>query len=89
MKKHALRESLRELRQALHEPESVDEGSKALLLQLHDEIESLLELTHDTPERREEAVEGLQANLGRFETEHPQLAAAIGRVSELLAGLGF
>ena len=84
-----LRNTLEELQDALEEPESVDEESRALLGELMRDIQALLERP---PEEREQESPSLLERLAevkeQFEDSHPSLTAAVNRVANALSNLG-
>jgi len=87
------KERLRTLLQSIHSTggsiEDVDLEERQLLLQLHDDIETLLELSSEAPiEHKEEVQSGLSAAMKRLEHKHPTLTRSIGHIAELLSGIG-
>lgn len=87
------KDRIRVLLQSLHASggnlEDVDLEDRRLLLQLHDDIETLLELSSEAPAaHREEVRSGLSGAIDRLEKNHPQLTRSIGHIAELLSGLG-
>jgi hypothetical protein len=89
MEKQRLSQTLEQLRAELSQAERVDPETLAELRRLTDDIQRKLadreELTSDEVEP---ASSGLKDQLLKFEAEHPQLAAAIGRVADALAAMG-
>ncbi len=87
------KDRIRVLLQSLHASggnlEDVDLEDRRLLMQLHDDIETLLELSSEAPAtHREEVRSGLSGAIDRLEKNHPQLTRSIGHIAELLSGLG-
>jgi hypothetical protein len=69
--------------------EDVDVEDRRLLLQLHDDIENLLEMSSEVPvDHREDVQSGLAGAMKRLEGEHPVLTRSIGHIAELLSGIG-
>ncbi|RMF15260.1 MAG: DUF4404 family protein [Candidatus Dadabacteria bacterium] len=75
---------LAELREALEQPTPLDESTRDELQALAAEIESRLE--NDSED--ETLVDRVEETLERFEGEHPQLVALLGRLADLLNSLG-
>ena len=87
------KERIRSLLQAVHsaagEQDQIDLEDRTLLMQLHDDIETLLELSSEAPvTHREEVRTGLSGAIDRLEKNHPKLTRSIGPIAELLSGLG-
>ena len=90
MEKQQLLQTLEELRAELSLAKSVDPETLAQLEQLTKDIQRVM---HDrekiTPEDVGPDSNGLKDLLLKFEAEHPQLSASIGRVADALAAMGF
>jgi hypothetical protein len=89
MEKERLQATVKQLHDELAQAEGVDPETIARLQTLTAEMERALEKgdTH-RPEVQSRA-KGLKDLLLEYEAEHPQLAAAIGRVADALAAMGF
>lgn len=84
---------IRTLLQSIHASggnlEDVDLEDRQLLLQLHDDIETLLELSSEVPaQQREEVETGLSGALERLREDHPVLTRSLGHIAGLLSGIG-
>ena len=90
MEKQRLLQTLEELRAELLLAKSVDPETMAQLEQLTKDIQHAV---HQGERRTEPEVEpatsGLNDLLLKFEADHPQLSASIGRVADALAAMGF
>ena len=90
MEKQRLLQTLEELRAELALAKSVDPETMAQLEQLTKDIQRVV---HEKDEIAADKVDpdssGLKALLLKFEAEHPQLSASIGRVADALAAMGF
>jgi len=87
------KDRIRTLLQSIHASggnlEDVDLEDRQLLLQLHDDIEALLELSSEAPmERKDDVRTGLSGAMERLEKNHPRLTRSIGHIAELLSGMG-
>jgi hypothetical protein len=87
------KDRIRTLLQSIHASggnlDDVDLEDRRLLLQLHDDIEALLELSSEVPvEHKEEVQTGLSGAMDRLEEKHPVLTRSIGHIAELLSGMG-
>lgn len=82
-----LRDDLRRLHQELSEAGSLEPGDRALLVDVLNDIETLLERGGDAGES-EGLLDRLRATMGRFEEQHPALTSAVGRIADALAALG-
>ncbi len=89
MDKDRLLHTLEELRAEVAQTESVDPDTLALLenamLDLQQELDK-----HGAkrPENLEPASSGLKDALLKFESEHPKLSVAVGKVADALAAMG-
>jgi ElaB/YqjD/DUF883 family membrane-anchored ribosome-binding protein len=89
MDKARIRTLLRSIHQSGGHLDDVDLEDRQLLQQLHDDIETLLELSSEVPAgHREEVRSGLSGAMDRLEENHPRLTRSIGHIAELLSGLG-
>jgi hypothetical protein len=89
MKKERLQATLKQLHDELAQAEGVDPETLARLRTLSDDIQHAIDEREDAPtEEVESSASGLKDLLLRFEAEHPQTAAAIGRVADALAAMG-
>jgi hypothetical protein len=87
------KDRIRTLLQSIHSSggnlEDVDLEDRRLLLQLHDDIETLLELSSEAPlEHKEDIQTGLAGVMERLEKQHPTLTRSIGHIAKLLSGMG-
>jgi hypothetical protein len=90
MAKQRLLETLQELRAELSSAEDVDQDTLARLDQLTQDIERQAKRGDEAVARTVEPESGgLKEMLLKFEADHPQLAASIGRVADALAAMGF
>jgi hypothetical protein len=89
MDKQRLLQTLDELRAEVSQTESVDPETLSLLESKMRELQRELE-KHGA--KRMEAIEpaagGLKDALLKFESEHPQLSVAVGKVADALAAIG-
>ncbi len=81
----ALRDDLEKLRRELQHGPALDADTRALLAGLAHEIEEAIERSgvaeHTLGDR-------LRAATERFEESHPSLTAVVGRLADLLSGVG-
>lgn len=81
----ALREDLEKLRRELHEGPELDAETREVLAGLAHEIEEVIERSggaeHTLGERLRVATE-------HFEESHPALTAVVGRLADMLSGVG-
>jgi hypothetical protein len=90
MDKTQLAQTLRRLHGELSQTERVDPETLALLRTLTDDIDRLLEKRGETSSADVEPVTtGLRDLVRKFEAEHPDLSASVGRVADALAAMGF
>ena len=87
------KDRIRMLLQSIHASgghlDDVDLVDRQLLMQLHDDIETLLEMSAEAPTaHREEVRTGLSGAIDQLEADHPVLTRTIGHIAELLSGLG-
>jgi hypothetical protein len=89
MDKQRLQEMLSRLHGELSETEDVDPETVAMLERVTDDIERLLEKSGKTTAADMEPVSGrLQDLVLKFEGDHPQLSALVGKVADALAAIG-
>jgi len=89
-KRPELRERLQKLHEELENTDSVDVDARELLGELLADIRSLLDRSSDedaahTPDSLSER---LEAATREWETSHPTLSAAVGRVMDTLSNMG-
>lgn len=89
MEKKHLQESLNALHGELSDREAIDDKTRALLQALAKDIDRLLDdSTENTPEDFEPVSDQVQNLVLKFETEHPELTAALNRIASALANMG-
>jgi hypothetical protein len=87
--KDALKELLSTIRSEMDNPDRVDLEAQDLLMNLHDDIELLLDLSSEAQETDRGPVAAAASTfLERFEVDHPALTRSMNRVLNLLAGSG-
>ena len=90
MEKQRLLQTLEELRAELSLAKSVDPETMAQLEQLTKDIQRAVHQGEpSTAAEVEPDSSGLKDLLLKFEADHPQLSASIGRVADALAAMGF
>jgi hypothetical protein len=90
MEKQRLLETLDALRAEVAQASEVDPEMLAELRRLTDDIRKNIDDELPTAAGDEEqSPHGLKDLLLRFEADHPQLSAAIGKVADALAAMGF
>jgi Domain of unknown function (DUF4404) len=87
MQKEQLQATLRRLHDELTKTEGVDPDTLARLRTITDEMQRALDERDDLADV-ESSASGLKALLLKFEAEHPQMSANIGRVADALAAMG-
>ncbi|TVS16986.1 MAG: DUF4404 family protein [Gammaproteobacteria bacterium] len=86
MSSSRLREQLEAIRRELADSDSVDAGNRALLEQVAEDIERVLD---DEDETTPDTVRGRMKKAAvDFEAEHPRLARVVNEVVEALARMG-
>ena len=89
MQKHELQETLAKLHGELSDQEKIDDATRQLLKKFADDINRLLDddatTSTDDVEPLSEQVQDLVL---KFETDHPQLTAALNQVASALANMG-
>ena len=89
MDKERIRSLLQSVHSAAGEQDQIDLEDRTLLMQLHDDIETLLELSSEAPAIQHEEVQtGLAGAMKQLERSHPSVAATIGHLAKLLSGVG-
>jgi len=85
-----LREHLQALQKELANTDAVDGDARELLERLLADIQSILDRSEEEedPQSRGSLVERLENATREWETSHPTLATAIGRVMDTLANMG-
>jgi hypothetical protein len=83
-----LRESLIELRRHMDDPDSLDEEARQMLADLHDRIESTLDMTQEAAPARAEAATTATSASAEFAVSYPRLSTALERIAETLSGIG-
>ena len=81
-----LREHLAKLRAELHEGPALDEETRRQLAALAHEIEEVVERSGDA--QGSGLGDRLRAATERFEESHPSLTAVVGRIADMLSGVG-
>lgn len=87
MEKQNLKEQLDRLQSELDQTEQLDDDARQRLLELHEDIERLLERQAGGDEYHRFKSK-LQDAYAHFEVTHPNLSGAITRVIEGLAAMG-
>ncbi len=87
MQKEQLQATLRRLHDELSRTEGVEPDTLARLRTITDEMQRALDERED-PADVESSASGLKSLLLKFESEHPQMSDAIGRVADALAAMG-
>jgi hypothetical protein len=88
MREQHLRQMLEQLHTELQRADTIDDRSRELLRSVLGDIEDLLERKQKRGTQPESIIQQLREVVRAFETTHPSLTSAIGRVAEALAGLG-
>ena len=88
MREQHLRQTLEQLRSELQRADTIDDRSRELLRSVLGDIEDLLERKQKRGTEPESIIEQLREAVRAFETTHPTLTSAIGRVADALAGIG-
>jgi hypothetical protein len=89
MEKKRLLESLDALRAEVARSQQVDPQMLAELRRLTDEIRQSPAEPIVSAEISDDDSHGLKDLLLRFEADHPQLSASVGKVADALAAMGF
>ncbi len=89
MPKKELLEKLAKVHSELADADSIDDDTRQRLSKLTDEIQQLLEKDEsESADETEPLREQVHDVMLQFETEHPQLTAALNRVATALSNLG-
>ena len=89
MQKRQLQEILAKLHGELSDQEKIDDATRQLLKKFADDINRLLDDAATTSADDVEPLsEQVQDLVLKFETDHPQLTAALNQVASALANLG-
>jgi len=87
MEQRNLREQLDQLHRELEQSDQIDEASRQRLIELHEDIERLLERQAGGDEYHR-FMSKLQDAYSHFEVSHPRISGAITRVMDGLAAMG-
>lgn len=89
MEKQRLLQTLEELRKEVEKAQSVDPETLALLETAMGRLQRELDKHGEKqPEKIEPAAGSLKDALLKFESEHPNLSVAVGKVADALAAMG-
>lgn len=89
MDKNRVLDALHTLKAELSGANTLDDASRESLLAITADIHRQLESGRSLPPEEEESIAGrLQDSILEFETEHPQVTAAVNQVAAALANLG-
>jgi ElaB/YqjD/DUF883 family membrane-anchored ribosome-binding protein len=89
MQKHELQETLAKLHGELSDQEKIDDATRQLLKKFADDINRLLDdVATTSADDVEPLSEQVQDLVLKFETDHPQLTAALNQVASALANMG-
>jgi hypothetical protein len=88
MREKHLRQMLEQLHTELQHADTIDDRSRELLRSVLGDIEDLLERNQKRGTEPESIIEQLREAVRAFETTHPTLTSAIGRVADALAAIG-
>jgi hypothetical protein len=89
MDKNRVLDALHTLQAELSGANTLDDASRQSLLAVVADIHRQLEAGGDVPSEESESLGGrLQDSILEFETEHPQVTAAVNQVAAALANLG-
>jgi hypothetical protein len=89
MEKEQLLRSLDALRTEVAQASEIDPEMLSELRRLTDAMRQSLDDEEPTTDTTEQASHGLKDLLLKFESDHPQLSAAVGKVADALAAMGF
>jgi len=90
MQRRELVDTLSDLHGQLSGTAEVDSETLELLRKLTTDIDRLLDKKRAvTAEEAEPVTSGIKNLLLKFEADHPQLSAAVGKVADALAAVGF
>jgi hypothetical protein len=88
MHKEQLQDTLRRLYDELSQTQGVEPETLAHLRTLTRDMQQALEKREEETSKVESSATGLRSLLLKFEAEHPQLSATVGRVADALAAMG-
>ena len=88
MREQHLRQMLEQLHTELQRTDAIDDRSREMLRSVLGDIEDLLERKEKRGTPPESITDRLREAVRAFETTHPTLTDAIGRVADALAGIG-
>lgn len=89
MQKHQLQETLAKLHGELSDQEKIDDATRQLLKKFADDINRLLDVDDVTAaDDVDPPSEQVQDLVLKFETDYPQLTAALNQVASALANMG-
>jgi len=89
MEKQQLQNTLAALHGELSDREQIDDDTRALLKAFADDINRLLDdETETSADEVEPLFEQVQDLVLKFESDHPQLTAALNQVASALANMG-
>jgi predicted nucleic acid-binding Zn-ribbon protein len=88
MSKEPLRQTLEQLHDELEQTKKLDDASRAMLRDLMEDIQKLLEASDEEAAERHDSLMGrLSDAMKHFEDDHPTLVAVLGRISDSLGRL--
>jgi Domain of unknown function (DUF4404) len=87
MPEEMLYEKLKSLHESLHQAESLDDKSRALLEQIEEDIRALMADRGEEP-KGETLADRVREATQTFEEDHPQITETVGQVMETLARFG-
>lgn len=89
MKNDELRELLHEVDEEIKNTHTIDEKGSKILLDLENDINTLLERSGENPIRiHPSIIQGFEEALSYFEVTHPKLTVAISKLLESLSNAG-
>jgi hypothetical protein len=89
MEQQQLHERLKQLHTELQQIDSVDDDSRAMLQNIEDDIQTLLNAKESDRRRQYKGFgERLRDGIERFEASHPDLALTMGQLADMLAKIG-
>lgn len=89
MARRALKNALTSLEAALESPEDLGPDDRETLLRLQADIERALDATEERDDQgRDSIVSEAQDIVRRFSTDHPVMAAVLGRLADALSAMG-
>jgi hypothetical protein len=85
MPRPSLKAHLDQLRRELADAEQLDHDTRALLVEVAEDIDQILE---ETAPNYDSLRERIEAAAVRFEAEHPRFSGILGDITDTLAKLG-